>query len=502
MRLAHRLLISHALMTAVLLVAAAFSGVAIVRMTSLLTEVREEQLGGVINEEAVHQAAWSVEVAARQGLFACEHNAGDVPAAADVLRQRLASLEELITRYGMSTQPLLLRAAEGFRTYASHILEGDTCERLQNPVLRNERLRLAEQLTDAWINTTLALHSAIRQREQRAREIGSSAIAVGLTLGAMAVVAAWVVARWVAQGVTRPLGQLSSLAHRVGDGNFAPLPAVSGPSEVRALWADLDRMRGRLSELDQLKDAFVASASHDLRTPLARLRTAIGLLADGTTGPLTAQQQRVVELARVACEREIRLVTALLDLTRVQAGKAVRRDEGCRLDDVITRAVEEVSELAEERGALLVLQAEGTTPPASIDAALVERSLVSLMTNAVRVSAPGQRVFVTRTLSAHGPEGEPGTWARVEVRDEGPGVPEDARPRVFEPFFTRAVGAANADGLGLGLPLAQRMMRALGGDVLLLENANPGARFALVLPLGLGVPASTTTDTTVQRNDG
>ncbi|WP_426752990.1 HAMP domain-containing sensor histidine kinase [Myxococcus sp. Y35] len=500
MRLAHRLLISHALLTAALLGAAAFSVVAIVRMTSLLTEVREEQLGGIIKEEAVHQAAWGVEVAARQGLFACEHSAQEVPAAADKLRERLTHLDALLTRYGASTQPLLLRAAEGYRTYARHILAGNTCERLQNGPLRNERLFLAEQLTDAWINTTLALHSAIRQREERARDIGSSAIAVGLILGAMAVVAAWAVARWVAQGVTRPLGQLSALAHRVGDGNFAPLPAVTGPSEIRALWADLDRMRGRLSELDQLKDAFVASASHDLRTPLARLRTAIGLLADGTAGPLTAQQRRVVELARVACEREIRLVTALLDLTRVQAGKTVRRDEGCRLDDLIERAVEEVSELAQEKGTELVVIAEGTTPPASLDAALVERSLVSLMTNAVRVSAPGQRVYITRTLSPHGPDGKPGTWARVEVRDEGPGVPEDARPRVFEPFFTRAVGAANADGLGLGLPLAQRMMRALGGDVLLLENANPGARFALVLPLGLGVPASTT-EPTARRSD-
>ncbi len=501
MRLAHRLLISHALLTAALLGAAAFSVVAIVRMTSLLTEVREEQLGGVIKEEAVHQAAWGVEVAARQGLFACEHSPQEVPAAAATIKQRVSHLDALLRRHGEATQPLLLRAAEGFKTYAHHILAGDTCDRLQNAALRNERLYLAEQLTDAWINTTLALHSAIRQREKRAHDIGSSAIAVGLTLGALAVIAAWAVARWVAQGVTRPLGQLSALAHRVGDGNFAPLPAVSGPSEIRALWADLDRMRGRLSELDQLKDAFVASASHDLRTPLARLRTAIGLLADGTTGPLTAQQQRVVELARVACEREIRLVTALLDLTRVQAGKAVRRDEGCRLDDLIERAVEEVNELAEERGTELVVLAEGTTPPASLDAALVERSLVSLMTNAVRVSSPGQRVYVTRTLSPQGPNGEPGTWARVEVRDEGPGVPEDARPRVFEPFFTRAVGAADADGLGLGLPLAQRMMRALGGDVLLLANANPGARFALVFPMGLGVPASTTTETTTKRND-
>ncbi|AKF86560.1 histidine kinase [Myxococcus fulvus 124B02] len=499
MRLAHRLLISHALMTAALLGAAAFSGVAIVRMTSLLTEVREEQLGGVIKEEAVHQAAWAVEVAARQGLFACEHSPHEVPAAAATLGQRLTHLDALLKRHGAATQPLLLRAAEGFKMYAAHILQGDTCERLQNAALRNQRLHLAEQLTDAWINTTLALHSAIRQREMRAHDIGSSAIAVGLLLGALAVVAAWAVARWVAQGVTRPLGQLSALAHRVGDGNFAPLPAVSGPSEIRALWADLDRMRGRLSELDQLKDAFVASASHDLRTPLARLRTAIGLLADGTAGPLTAQQQRVVALAQVACEREIRLVTALLDLTRVQAGKAVRRDEGCRLDDVIARAVEEVSELAEERGTKLVLQAEGTTPPASLDAALVERSLVSLMTNGVRVSAPGQTVYVTRTLLPRGPDGQPGTWARIEVRDEGPGVPEDVRPRVFEPFFTRAVGAASADGLGLGLPLAQRMMRALGGDVLVLENANPGARFVLVFPLGLGAPLPAATETTSKR---
>jgi len=163
----------------------------------------------------------------------------------------------------------------------------------------------------------------------------------------------------------------------VGQGNFAPLTPVDGPLEVRELASELERTRARLAEIDQLKDAFVASVSHDLRTPLTRLRAALGLMADGTTGPLNEQQRRVIELARSACEREIRLVSALLDMSRVKSGKALRLEAGCLLDDVLLRAMEGMHGEADAAGVQLELEKEGALSPARLDAALIERAVAN-----------------------------------------------------------------------------------------------------------------------------
>ncbi|AKJ02636.1 two-component system sensor histidine kinase GlrK [Archangium gephyra] len=486
MRLVQRLLISHSLLTAVLLGAAGFAVVALVRMTSLLTELREEHLGQVQEEEAVHQAAWGIEVAARHAILACERDPGIGPEAAVSLKTALRQLELLLARHGDAIQPSIRNTAQEYRAYARYVSEENTCARLFEPALREKRLIWDENLTDAWIALVRSLHEMVLEREAEAYAIGATAIGVGLIFGALAVFAAWGVARWMARGVTRPLELLATQARRVGQGNFAPISPVEGPLEVQELASELERTRARLAEIDQLKDAFVASVSHDLRTPLTRLRAALGLMADGTTGPLNAQQRRVIELARSACEREIRLVSALLDMSRVKSGKALRLEAGCLLDDVLVRAMEDTRAEAEEAGVQLELEKEGALSPASLDAALIERAVANLLGNAIRVSSRGQKVRMIRTVTQEGPPGPTasGTWARVVVRDEGPGVRPEVRDRLFEHFFTSPVGnTAHPPGIGLGLPLAREMMRAHGGEVAFLDEPGQGAAFAVWIPL-------------------
>lgn len=487
MRLVQRLLISHALLTVVLLGAAAFAVVALVRMTRLLTEIREEHLGKVQEEEAVHQAAWGIEVAARHSILACERDPTVGPEVAMSMQAPLQRLEALLARYGEAIQPSIRSTAESYRTYARYVIEENTCARLFDPAMREKRLIWDENLTDAWIAVVHSLHEVVRQREAEAYAIGATAISVGLVFGVLAVLAAWGVARWMARGVTRPLELLSTQAQQVGQGNFNPIAPVGGPLEVQELASELERTRARLAEIDQLKDSFVASVSHDLRTPLTRLRTALGLMADGTTGPLNDQQRRVVELARSACEREIRLVSALLDMSRVKSGKALRREAGCLLDDVLLRAMEDMRGEADAAGVELELKTEGPLSPASLDGALIERAVANLLGNAIRVSSRGQKVRMVRTVTREGPPehaSSSSSWARVVVRDEGPGVRPEDRDRLFERFFTSPVGNnATTPGIGLGLPLAREMMRMHGGEVALLDEPGPGAAFAVWIPL-------------------
>ncbi|WP_257459580.1 HAMP domain-containing sensor histidine kinase [Archangium lipolyticum] len=492
MRLVQRLLISHALLTALLLGAAAFAVVALVRMTNLLTEIREEHLGQVKEEEAVHQAAWSIEVAARHAILRCERDPTVGPEMAASMKAPLQQLESLLAMHGDAIQPNIRNTAEDYLTYARYVIEENTCARLFDPALREKRLTWDENLTDAWIAIVHSLHKDVLQRESEAYGIGATAICVGLVFGALAVFSAWGVARWMARGVTRPLELLAREARQVGQGNTKSIAQVGGPLEVQELATELERTRARLAEIDQLKDAFVASVSHDLRTPLTRLRAALGLMADGTTGPLNEQQRRVVELARSACEREIRLVSALLDMSRVKSGRVLRREAGCQLDDVLRRAMEDMRAEAEAAGIQLELETGGAMSPASLDAALIERAVANLLGNAIRVSSRGQRVRMVRTLTQEGPPGHAASetcWARVVVRDEGPGVRPEIRDRLFEHFFTSPVGGGTTSpGIGLGLPLAREMMRAHGGEVALLDEPGPGAAFAVWIPLDRPTP--------------
>ncbi len=482
MRLATRLLGSHTALAGVLLLALAVTVVSLARMTSWITEVRDREFETLGDEEEVYRAAWAIEVAARHGITACENRQPEVAMAL----QRLArgALDERLARQRIPLPRRLQLPVAGYRDFARGLTEENLCARLLDPASRIRRTALDEELTDAWIERVRELHRVIAVREEQARRLGTRATVFGLGLGAFAGLAAVVLARWIARGVTVPLGDLARAAGKVGAGDFSPLPRVRGPTEVEALGESLDRMRERLAELDQLKQGFVAMVSHELRTPMARLREALALLEDGAADPLSARQRRVVQLARRACEKEIRVVKALLDLSRIRAGRALQLESGSAVDGVLREALEDESPEADERGVTLALEAQGETPRAAMDGALLGRAVANIVRNGVSVSARGQTVRVRREVVGEGPVGRGGSWARITIRDDGPGVPTQVRERLFEAFVTQAVGGQpTRDGVGLGLVFAREVLREHQGEVEFVDVPGPGATFVVWLPL-------------------
>jgi two-component system sensor histidine kinase GlrK len=306
---------------------------------------------------------------------------------------------------------------------------------------------------------------------------------VGIPLALLSSALAVYVARRMTTAVKEPLETFSNLAHRVGKGDFNSPVHVRGPVEIVALAEELERMRRQLGQLEALKQGFLASVSHELRTPLSKIREALALLRDGAVGPLDERQQRVVQIASVACEREIRMVTTLLDLSRLRAGSPLRLRDHCALDSTIQAALRDEGSDAKDRDIQFELQAPGEGPQCRMDPVLVERSLSNLLRNAASVSAAGAHVLVRREVLPRR-EGYEGAWACVSVSDQGPGVPEEIRSRIFEAFVTEAVaGADRAVGAGIGLALAHEVARAHGGDLLLASSGPQGTTFELWLPL-------------------
>lgn len=486
MRLVNRLALSHGVLGLVLSAALAVTIFTLVDLYRQVRTVRESDLATIDEEEALYRAAWKVEVTARHGGDACELGGTDAVVGATfheperVLRQAIKDNAQIASR------PFATTAGRYLELVAS-LTRADTCRLLRSPENRAARLKLDEDLTDAWIARLYELHRRLEVHEEEIVRTGRRAILRGVGIGLLALVAGWVVASHVARGVTQPLAALSEAAQRVGKGEFAPFPTVEGPLEVVELSSELDRMRVDLAALDALKQQFLASVSHELRTPLGKLREALALLEDGTAGHLDDKQRRILGIARRACEAEIRLVTTLLDLSRLRAGKVLQVDEPRPLDDVVREAIAAEQGDALAQSVTIEFAPVGAAPRIALDGLLVERAIANLLRNAVSVSPAGGVVLVQRTVEHEGPLGRKDPHARITVRDQGPGVPPELRTAIFDAFTTHEVsGRPTRIGIGLGLTLVREIVEAHGGHVELAAPGPGDTTFALYLPVRRG----------------
>jgi len=486
MRLVNRLALSHGVLGMVLSAALAVTIFTLVDLYRQVRAVRESDLATIDEEEALYRAAWKVEVAARHGVDACELGATDAVVGATFREPERILRQAIQDNAAIASRPFATTAGRYLELVAS-LTRDKACQLLRSPESRAARLKLDEDLTDAWIARLYELHRRLEVHEEEIVRTGRRAILRGVGMGLLALVAGWVVASRVARGVTKPLAALSEAAQRVGKGEFAPFPTVDGPREVVELSSELDRMRVDLAALDALKQQFLASVSHELRTPLGKLREALALLEDGTAGHLDDKQLRILGIARRACEAEIRLVTTLLDLSRLRAGKVLQVDEPRPLDDVVREAIAAEQTDAGAQSVTIEFEPVGAGPRIALDGLLVERAIANVLRNAVSVSPAGGVVSVKRTVEPEGPLGRKGPHACITVQDEGPGVPPELRTAIFDAFTTHEVsGRPMRMGIGLGLTLVREIVEAHGGHVQLAAPGPGDTTFALFLPVGRG----------------
>lgn len=490
MRLFSRLLISHLTPSLVLTVALGFILASLVRLTVMLGQLNDQELGALGTDGKLHSVAWELDVMMRHGQQTCARGQGDADARVrEALEEKTSKLRAEITLRGDASQGIR-GLSQRYVELGDRVLAGTACAGLVSPDVQRERAELDEELTNHWVDRLGELSGALQRKDDEARTLGKLASFGGVTLAVIAFAVALLLAHRLARDVGGPLAELSALARRVGRGDLHGRVEVEGPAEVVTLAEELERMRARLLQLESLKQGFLASVSHELRTPLSKIREALALLSDGAVGPLGERQARVVEIARTACEREIRMVTTLLDISRLRAGAPLRFRAGARLDELVKAAVRDEAQDAAARDVRVDLELTGELPAMNLDGELLERAIANLVRNAVGVSKAKQRVLVRREVLEEGPEGKAGRWARVTVRDQGPGVPEDLRETIFDAFVTRAVPKSpKAIGVGLGLALAREVAQAHGGELELGENGPTGAVFSMWIPFDKDTPA-------------
>lgn len=279
-------------------------------------------------------------------------------------------------------------------------------------------------------------------------------IIVGLLLVALAVS---LLSIWVVRRLTRPLAMFARAADGLArDLDQAPLD-TGGPREVAGAAHAFNRMQGALRALIQTRAQALAGVSHDLRLPITRVRLRLEQLPDSPV--------------REAIERDLAEMETLIDdtLAFLRAGDSSESAAPTRLDALVDGVADDIAALGAD------IEVSGSlAQPVVLRPALTRRALANLMDNARRYG--GGRVRVTLSST----DGE----ARIDVDDDGPGIPEAELEHVFEPYVRlEASRARHTGGSGLGLAISRAVIRAQGGEVTLSRRAEGGLRARVALPL-------------------
>ncbi len=246
--------------------------------------------------------------------------------------------------------------------------------------------------------------------------------------------------------------------------------------QIRLLSERQSTLVDQLSRANAAKNKFLGMAAHDLRNPLASIRGLAEFLRDGTVGELTTDQLELINLIHQASQNMVSLVNDLLDVATIEAGELRLMIAPVALADVIEKSVAmNAREAARKKTAILFEQCEAT-PVLNLDADKIRQVVDNLLSNAVKYSPPGSTVRVglrALPLGAHA----------VTVRDQGKGIPEGERDRLFKDFSRLSVQPTGGEkSTGLGLAICRKIVDAHGGSIVAENLPAGGCEFRVTLP--------------------
>jgi signal transduction histidine kinase len=344
------------------------------------------------------------------------------------------------------------------------------------------RNRLAEGKPPGPAEKTIAAEQARRQslRDEIDSQTRDTSLLVGAGLIAGLTGAALLFSGLIAS-MRRPLEELVEASERLASGDLGARVKVGGLSETAALGSafnemadELQRRAGERDRLDRMKDEFVLTASHELRSPLTSVQGFAELLMLERE-QLTPKQADTVEIILENTRHLVRLLNDLLDLARSDAGrltiKPVPTDAAALIADAV-RTMRGQTEAAEQR---LSEDVEDRLPPLAVDPNRIRQVLVNLLSNA--------HEYCPRRSSIEASARRVGTEVEISVKDDGPGVPHEQLEHIFERFTRGDAGLTQrVAGTGLGLAISKSLVELHGGTIGAQSVPGEGSTFYVRLP--------------------
>jgi NtrC-family two-component system sensor histidine kinase KinB len=283
----------------------------------------------------------------------------------------------------------------------------------------------------------------------------------------------------LAEGLSLPAsGEENTLTIEHGEGRrhyqfqLSPIRHASGGIEGAVL---LLRDITRLKEVDQLKSEFIMKASHELKNPLTGLTMNLSLLRESAQAGLKDKERQLLSGAEEDLKRLRAMVNDLLDLSRMETGKLVMEIGEAVLSSIVEKALEAMQGQAQESAVELSAQVPSGLPPLLADANKILWVLTNLVANALRYTPRGGFVRIAAEQEER--------LVRIEVRDNGRGIPYEDQPRIFEKFFQSKDQPEVRGSLGIGLAICKEIIRAHGGTIWVDSTPGQGSVFSFTLPL-------------------
>ncbi|MBI5510636.1 MAG: PocR ligand-binding domain-containing protein [Deltaproteobacteria bacterium] len=263
-------------------------------------------------------------------------------------------------------------------------------------------------------------------------------------------------------------------------------------AELEKTNRDLKQANEKLQDLDRLKSNFIATVSHELRTPLTSVIGYSEMLLEGMAGELSKEQREYINTILEKGESLLTLIGQVLDMSRIESGNVLVQRQPTEIRSVMELSVTDVLPQARKRGVTIVVEVAPDVAPIAVDRDKVRRIITNLLANAVKFSPASASVALKADLVDVAPatsghfdvfEPERNRHLRLQVADQGIGIPPDKLDRIFEAFFqvdntsTREFG-----GTGLGLAIVRNFAHAHAGRVEVQSQVGAGSTFSVLLP--------------------
>ncbi len=355
------------------------------------------------------------------------------------------------------------------RLYAAQLLHGNDPE-----ILAEAEQEARALLTDLQMHYT----ERVQNRIVEIARIGNNSARLILWALVAALVVSSIVWLVILLSLSRPLRELVKGTERIAKGRFDEPILVRGQDELGMLSEAFNQMASSLNELDRMKAEFVATASHELTTPLTCIKGFASLLQSGSRGPLTPEQRAILNQLQEQVDQMASFVSQLLDLSRLRAGRVTMNMRTLPAGAFFSSVARGFEGVAERKGIAYEIKVAEDLPERILaDPDRLREVVNNLLGNAFKFTATSGRVGF-----AAEPE-DPG-WLRVTVSDTGPGIPSEELPFIFDRYYRGSDrnGEGEDSGTGLGLAISRGIVENHGGSSWVESRDGLGARFAFRIP--------------------
>ena len=302
---------------------------------------------------------------------------------------------------------------------------------------------------------------------QRAADIGLYGLVACLALGVGGSLGlAWT--------LNRSLGEVQRGIRELGTGATPRDIRVLSKDELGELALAFNAMAARLRREERMRSDFIAMLSHEIRTPLTSVREAVDLIGDGAFGEVNEQQSRFLSIAEQETARLSELLARLLSVSRMESEELSLNFEQVDGNRLAASTLERLAPAAEAKSVALALDLPDTPITFTGDREHIRQVLMNLAGNGIKFTPGGGTVTLSATADADG--------ATFCVEDDGPGIPEEERERVFLKYYREPGMRDSVDGAGLGLAISKRIILAHQGRIWVESEPGKGSRFCFSLP--------------------